>query len=190
MSLIYNGGKLDVGATRGDGRVGEDITLNLMTIKSIPSNLAADVDGEVTVRGEVYMAKSDFRRLNAGRVEREKACLQTPETLCRISPADGPEGDIDRKLAFFAYYLAEKGSLDVETQRECLDVMEKMGFSGQSRDKGGKGNRKRSGVLQRIRGQEELPSIRNRRRRGQGQRPSTPRGTGIYGKKPEMGDCL
>ena len=129
VSLIYNGGKLDVGATRGDGRVGEDITLNLMTIKSIPSNLAADVDGEVTVRGEVYMAKSDFRRLNAGRVEAGESLFANPRNAAAGSLRQmDPKVTSDRKLAFFAYYLAEKGSLDVATQRECLDVMEKMGF--------------------------------------------------------------
>lgn len=129
VSLIYNGGKLDVGATRGDGRVGEDITLNLMTIKSIPSKLAADVDGEVTVRGEVYMAKSDFRRLNAGRAEAGESLFANPRNAAAGSLRQmDPKVTSDRKLAFFAYYLAEKGSLNVATQRECLDVMEKMGF--------------------------------------------------------------
>jgi DNA ligase (NAD+) len=66
VELTYDGGRLTLGATRGDGRIGEDVTTNLRTIRSLPLSLAETAS--ITVRGEVYMSTRDFRAMNAERV--------------------------------------------------------------------------------------------------------------------------
>jgi DNA ligase (NAD+) len=74
VELVYAGGVLTLGSTRGDGTVGENVTLNLRTIKSIPLRLRGDPNPElIEVRGEVIMNKEDFTRLNRGREVGETA---------------------------------------------------------------------------------------------------------------------
>ena len=69
VSLVYADGQLSYGATRGDGTIGEDITHNVKTIKSIP--LSIDYQGDFEVRGEIYMPKKSFEQLNH---QRQQAC--------------------------------------------------------------------------------------------------------------------
>lgn len=68
MSLIYDEGKLQMAVTRGDGTVGEDVTNNVLTIRSIPRTI--EFKGPLELRGEVYMPKASFEHLNAVRRER------------------------------------------------------------------------------------------------------------------------
>jgi len=129
VSLIYIDGKLETGATRGDGKVGEDITLNLRTLKSVPESLLTNVDDKVTVRGEVYMSKADFKNLNDSRTEDGESTFANPRNAAAGSLRQlDPKITAQRNLAFFAYYLVEKGNIKVKTQKECLSSMESMGF--------------------------------------------------------------
>ena len=78
MALEYRDGVFVRGATRGDGNVGEDITENLRTVSSIPLELPEPFPSELTVRGEVYMPKKVFEKLNQSREERGEALFANP----------------------------------------------------------------------------------------------------------------
>lgn len=109
IALSYRDGTFERGGTRGDGRIGEDVTPNLRTIKSIPLKLHGDYPAALEVRGEAYLKKSDFARLNQ---ERERAGL--PQLANPRNAASGgirqldPRLTAERRLSFFAYSLPEQ----------------------------------------------------------------------------------
>jgi DNA ligase (NAD+) len=106
IALIYKNGLFDLGATRGNGKIGEDVTQNLRTIESIPLKLNADIQGEVEVRGEVYIEKKDFNSLNKELAKTGQKPYANPRNL-----AAGSIRQLDPKLAalrplrFLAYDL-------------------------------------------------------------------------------------
>lgn len=108
MSIRYENRRLKTAATRGDGTTGENVTPNIRTIKEIPNELPADAPDVVEVRGEVYMAKSDFLALNAQMEAEGKQTYVNPRNT-----ASGSLRQLDanvtakRKLRFFAYALGE-----------------------------------------------------------------------------------
>lgn len=129
ISLMYREGLLEVGATRGDGRVGEDVTQNLRTIKAIPLRLK-DAPHLVEMRGEAYMRKSDFERLNATRIERGLVPFANPRNAASggLRQLD-PRLTAQRSLSFFAYALgAVEPSPKITTQFEALAFARKLGF--------------------------------------------------------------
>jgi DNA ligase (NAD+) len=105
-SLHYRDGALERGGTRGDGRVGEDVTPNLRTISSIPLRLrpASRLGPEIEVRGEVYLRKSDFEKLNAARERAGVPVFANPRNAASggVRQLD-PRLTAERKLSFFAY---------------------------------------------------------------------------------------
>ncbi len=105
VSLWYERGKLTVGATRGDGYVGEDITLNLRTIKSIPLRLPAQyTDKFLEVRGEVLMRKDDFVQLNQRQQKKGEKLFANPRNAAAGSLRQlDPRVTATRQLTFFAY---------------------------------------------------------------------------------------
>src|SRR5699024_2424012 len=113
-----------LGSTRGDGKVGEDITSNLRTIRTIPLTLPTNDSFEV--RGEAYMPKRAFERLNEGRLAREEALFANPRNAAAGSLRQlDPKIAASRQLAVFIYALGERGTLDtIETHEEALNHLE------------------------------------------------------------------
>ena len=92
IALVYDNGMLVSAATRGDGLLGEDVTLNVRTIKSIPLQLRSPVP-RLEVRGEIFMPKSEFVRLNREREERRKGFCQSPQRRRRFPAPIGPQNN-------------------------------------------------------------------------------------------------
>jgi DNA ligase (NAD+) len=134
MSLRYEGGRLVQAATRGDGRVGEDVTANVMTIADIPHELVDDAGVEVPevveVRGEVYMSTTVFAELNAGYEAAGERLLVNPRNAAAGSLRQkDPEMTRRRRLSFWAYQLGEVvGGPELATHREALELIGRLGF--------------------------------------------------------------
>lgn len=130
-SLIYENGKLVRAATRGDGVVGENVTANVRTIRSIPLTLKVP-DGETVpelldVRGEVYMPRQAFMRLNEQRAERGESEFANPRNAAAGSLRQlDPQGTASRSLSFFAYYLVGEGAQPKHS--ESLALLAHYGF--------------------------------------------------------------
>lgn len=130
-SLIYENGKLVRAATRGDGVVGENVTANVRTIRSIPLTLKVP-DGETVpelldVRGEVYMPRQAFMRLNEQRAERGESEFANPRNAAAGSLRQlDPQVTARRSLSFFAYYLVGEGAQPKHS--ESLALLAHYGF--------------------------------------------------------------
>lgn len=129
-SLIYENGRLVRAATRGDGSVGENVTANVRTIRSIPLVLKA-ADGEeipelLDVRGEVYMPRHEFMRLNAERAEAGESEFANPRNAAAGSLRQlDPQVTAKRSLSFFAYYVGDGAK---ERHSDSLAMLAKLGF--------------------------------------------------------------
>ncbi len=129
-SLHYQNGQLVLGATRGDGQEGENITANLKTIRDIPLILQGDdYPRNLEIRGEVYMSKNDFELLNQKRLAADEAPFANPRNAAAGSLRQlDPTITASRLLKFFAYaYDALSGSED-QTQSDVLTSLRKWGF--------------------------------------------------------------
>jgi DNA ligase (NAD+) len=129
MSIRYENGRLVSAATRGDGTTGENVTANVLTIGEIPNRLPAGAPDVVEVRGEVYMAKSDFLALN------EKMAAEGKQTY--VNPRNTAAGSLrqldasvtaSRKLRFFAYAWGEMSSMPSDSQFGMIGVLKSWGF--------------------------------------------------------------
>ena len=127
VSLVYADGRLDYGATRGDGTVGEDITHNVKTIKSIP--LKIDYAGDFEVRGEIFMPKKSFNELNRQRKEAGETLFANPRNA-----AAGSVRQLDstiaakRGLDAFLYMVPMASEVGCQTHKDALDYIKKLGF--------------------------------------------------------------
>ncbi|MGG7518316.1 NAD-dependent DNA ligase LigA [Allorhizobium undicola] len=129
MSIRYEGRKLKTAATRGDGTTGENVTANILTIKEIPTELPADAPDVVEVRGEVYMAKSDFLALNAQmEAEGRQAYVNPRNTAAGSLRQLDAKVTATRKLKFFAYAWGEMGEMPADTQHGMVEVFRRWGF--------------------------------------------------------------
>ena len=131
VSLIYENGEFVRGATRGDGSVGEDVTLNLRTIQSIPLRLPEPLT--LTVRGEVYMPRAVFESINQKREAEGKALMANPRNAAAGSLRQlDSKITAERKLDIFIFNFQE-GSLyldgrEPKTHTETLDRLSELGF--------------------------------------------------------------
>ena len=128
LSLVYENGKLVQGSTRGNGTIGEDVTANVMTIKSVPHQLPEPLTLEF--RGECYMPKASFVKLNQEREAAGLPVFANPRNAAAGSLRQlDPQVTAKRDLATFMYYVPEYQKLGVTTQAEALDRMRELGFS-------------------------------------------------------------
>lgn len=131
ISLIYENGKFVRGATRGDGYTGEDVTVNLRTIRSIPLQLTQNPAPHLLeVRGEVLMLRADFERLNQQQLAQNGKLFVNPRNAAAGSLRQlDPKVTAGRKLTFFAYGLGT-AELPAQLQKhsQILDFISKNGF--------------------------------------------------------------
>jgi DNA ligase (NAD+) len=128
MSLVYRDGMLELGSTRGNGEVGEDVTHNLRTIRSIPQRLSGAPE-LVEVRGEVYMSLADFTALNERRAEAGESTFMNPRnsaagTIRQLDPADAAK----RPLSFWAYQVGVTEGLSFTTHWQALEWLRERKF--------------------------------------------------------------
>jgi DNA ligase (NAD+) len=133
VELIYEDGRFSQGLTRGDGQVGEDVTVNLRQIPSIPAELTRDgapVPPVASVRGEVVMPLATFESLNRGRREREEEPFANPRNAAAGSLRQIHNIDLERLrgLEFRAYALAEGTPEESTRQWEILEALRSWGF--------------------------------------------------------------
>ncbi|HSI66731.1 MAG TPA: NAD-dependent DNA ligase LigA, partial [Planococcus sp. (in: firmicutes)] len=132
VSLIYENGQFQRGATRGDGRIGEDITVNLRTIRTIPLKLNKPVS--IEVRGEVFMPKRSFHQLNEERAERGEELFANPRNAAAGSLRQlDPKIAASRNLDVFIYGIGGDGeSYGVAEHDASLQYLNELGFKTNS----------------------------------------------------------
>ena len=127
ISCLYENGILVKGVTRGDGQIGEDVTENIMQIKSIPKKLSEPLTLEV--RGEIVLPISSFNELNKEREENGEEVFANPRNAASgtIRQLDS-EVVKERKLECYLYYLVEAAKYGLKTHVESIEFIEKLGF--------------------------------------------------------------
>src|SRR4051812_13445616 len=127
ISLVYRDGVLERGATRGDGEIGEDVTQNLRTIKAIPLRIK-DAPPLIEVRGEAYLPRSAFARLNEQRAEAGEAVFANPRNSAAGSIRQlDPSITASRPLSMWAYSVGALEGLEFTTHKESLDWLAERG---------------------------------------------------------------
>ncbi|MHC0039459.1 NAD-dependent DNA ligase LigA [Pseudoneobacillus sp. C159] len=127
VSLRYEDGLFIQGATRGDGSIGEDISANLKTIRSIPLRLSEPVS--IEVRGEVFMSKKSFELLNVTKAEKGEELAANPRNAAAGSLRQlDPKIAASRNLDVFLYSIADIGETGVTSHSEGLEYLDKLGF--------------------------------------------------------------
>lgn len=136
VTLLYENGVFVRGATRGNGRVGEDVTSNLRTIRSLPLSLQKKVPGILEVRGEVFMFKEDFASLNLSREEEGEPLFANPRnasagSLRQLDPSETAR----RPLAIYLYTVVDPMKYGLNSQYEVLGWLKETGFPTQNSSK-------------------------------------------------------
>jgi len=134
VSLKYQNGEFLSAATRGDGVVGEDITHNVRTIKSIPLRLKRKID--IEVRGEIFMSKKTLQELNEKRQEKGEPLLKNARNAAAgsIRQLDSKVA-AERKLDAFIYHLPNPEDFGIKTHEEALEFMRELGFKVNNNNK-------------------------------------------------------
>jgi len=135
LALVYSDGRLERGITRGDGNVGEDVTLNVRTVRSVPLVVAKDklkkagIPADFEVRGEMLMPLAAFRKLNEERERQGLATFANPRnftagTVRQLEPSITAQ----RRMDYFAYFLLKDGQTFFDRQSKAMDALELAGF--------------------------------------------------------------
>src|ERR1700681_3594760 len=135
LALAYTDGRLERGITRGDGSVGEDVTSNVRTVRSVPLTVSkeklnkADIPPDFEVRGEMLMPIAAFRKLNEEREQQGLATFANPRnftagTVRQLEPSITAQ----RRMDFFAYMLLHDGRTYFDRQSKTMDALESAGF--------------------------------------------------------------
>lgn len=136
VSLVYEDGIFVRGATRGDGWVGEDITANLRTIKSLPLRLKEDISGRLEIRGEICMDKKGFEALNAAREEAGEPLFANPRNAAAGSVRQlDPKVTAARKLKIYLYQIVDPLSHGIRNQKEMLETITGIGLPAQGSER-------------------------------------------------------
>ena len=142
VALVYQNGVLSQAITRGDGKTGEDVTQNIKTINSIPLNLKDHVrdknvkvpSGRFEIRGEVYMNRADFEKLNAERKKKEEVLYANPRNIAAGSVRQlDPKITASRNLDFFAYAIVSRGQAN--THQDEHELLKSFGFKTSEKEK-------------------------------------------------------
>lgn len=135
VELVYEDGVLTVGSTRGDGYVGEEITNNLKTIKTIPLRLrkfsedSPEIPKRIDIRGEVYMTKDEFKRINEERIAKKELPFANPRNAAAGSLRQlDPQITAKRRLDIFCYGVGYVEGYQFKTQWEILETLPKWGL--------------------------------------------------------------
>ena len=129
-TLLYKNGKLVQGATRGDGKQGENITENIKTIQDIPKNLQGNYPSEIEIRGEIYISNSEFERINSLRIKNSLPVFANPRNAAAGSVRQlDPKITESRKLGFFAYSWGLMSSPIGQSLMEVRENIKKIGFN-------------------------------------------------------------
>lgn len=127
VSLRYEYGYLVLGATRGDGTTGENITENLKTIRSIPLRIKEPLSMEV--RGEAFMPRKSFKALNEAKMERDEVPFANPRNAAAGSLRQlDPKIAAKRNLDIFVYAMTDTGELEIDSHSESLNLLDELGF--------------------------------------------------------------
>ncbi len=125
ISLEYEKGIFKVGSTRGDGKIGEDVTQNLKTIEAIPLRLKKDIN--IEVRGEVLLTKEEFKRINEEQIKKGLPVYANPRNVAAGSIRQlDPKVTASRKLDFYAYDLI--GDFELKTHEEKHQFLKELGL--------------------------------------------------------------
>ena len=135
LALVYADGQLERGITRGDGNVGEDVTLNVRTVRSIPLSVSKDklkkagIPGDFETRGEMLMPIAAFRKLNEDRAKEGLPTFANPRnftagTVRQLEPSITAQ----RRMDYFAYMLLKDGRTYFDRQSKTMDALEAAGF--------------------------------------------------------------
>ncbi len=135
LALVYSDGRLERGITRGDGSVGEDVTLNVRTVRSVPLSISKDklkkagIPADFEVRGEMLMPLAAFRKLNEERERQGLATFANPRnftagTVRQLEPSITAQ----RRMDYFAYMLLQDGQTFFDRQSKAMDALETAGF--------------------------------------------------------------
>jgi len=133
VTLRYEQGRLVYGATRGDGRAGDDITANLKTIRTLPLTLVPgskfQVPSLLEVRGEVFMTRANFEKINREREKKDEPLFVNPRNSAAgtLKLLDSREA-ARRPLSIVLYSIAEIQGVEITTHRQSLDLLAKFGF--------------------------------------------------------------
>jgi len=133
VSLVYENGVFSRGATRGDGLTGEDITSNLRTVRSIPlklgSDKAEDIPARLEIRGEVYLPREEFLRINTRREEEGMPVFANPRNAAAGSLRQiDPRATASRRLDVFVYSMVSGQAPGIGKQSELLGYLRKLGM--------------------------------------------------------------
>lgn len=128
-SLVYEKGLLKLGSTRGDGEIGEDVTINIKTIRSLPLSLRGDYPQSIEVRAEVYMEKEDFKAMNKLRVAQGEPAFANPRnaTSGSLKLLD-PTVVSKRKLRCLVHSFSQAKGIVFKTHKHFLDKAREWGL--------------------------------------------------------------
>ena len=179
IALLYEKGRLTRAATRGDGRTGEDVTLNVRTISTIPDVLGGDPATHpdlIEIRGEVFLPVEAFAQLNASQVAAGKAPFANPRNAAAGSLRQkDPRVTASRDLRMYAHGIgalrwAAGGGVGIERQSQVYDLLASWGVPVSGHTQGGAGARRRAGDDRVQRRAPARRRARDRRHRRQGRR--------------------